>query len=60
MRDKLHDDAMAELLYNDPEYARELLSAVEMAGDQAELAIVRRQLIKAADLAPNERSNDGR
>jgi DNA-binding phage protein len=47
MKDRHHDDAMAELLRDDPELAAAVLSAAEADGDQAELVIVRRQAAKA-------------
>lgn len=48
MKDRPHDDAMAEVYRNDPELAAAVLAAVEADGDPAELAIVRRQLAMAA------------
>jgi DNA-binding phage protein len=51
MKDRHHDDAMAELWRDDPELAAAVLSAAEADGDQAELVIVRRQAAKAAELA---------
>lgn len=48
MKDRHHDDAMAEVYRNDPELA----AAVEADGDPAELAIVRRQLAMAASPRP--------
>lgn len=47
MKDKPHDEAMAEVYRNDPEQAAAVLAAVEADGDPAELAIVRRQLAMA-------------
>ncbi|MFL1477119.1 transcriptional regulator [Pseudomonas grimontii] len=55
MKDRHHDEAMAELYRNDPELAATLLSAVEADGDQAEVAIIYRQMAKAAELASNGR-----
>lgn len=52
MKDRHHDDAMAELLRDDPELAAAVLSAAEADGDQTELVIIRRQAAKAAELAP--------
>ncbi|EOI7009140.1 hypothetical protein ACMVLV_004646 [Salmonella enterica subsp. enterica serovar Kentucky] len=52
MKDRPHDDAMAEVYRNDPELAAAVLSAVEADGDPAELAIVRRQLAMAASPRP--------
>lgn len=56
MKDRHHDDAMAELFQDDPELRAAVLSAVESDNDQAELAIIRRQLTNAAELAPKERT----
>jgi probable addiction module antidote protein len=42
-----HDEAMAEMYLDDPEYARDLLNAVLADGDQAELLIILRQMTKA-------------
>jgi probable addiction module antidote protein len=47
MRDRTHDDAMAERFRDDPEYALELLNAILRDGDQAELLIALRQMAKA-------------
>ena len=47
MKDRSHDDAMAELFRDDPDYAAELLNIVLEDGDQEELAIVTRQMAKA-------------
>lgn len=55
MKDRHHDDAMAELLRDDPELAAAVLSAVDVDGDQTELVIIRRQAAKAAELAPKGR-----
>lgn len=54
MKDRHHDEAMAELFRDDPELAAAVLSAVEPENDQAELAIIRRQLALAAELAPKD------
>ncbi|MBU9652821.1 transcriptional regulator [Burkholderia multivorans] len=56
MKDRDHEEAMAELFRNDPELAAAVLSAVESDGDHAELAIIRRQLANAAGLAPKGRT----
>ncbi|MBU4626308.1 hypothetical protein HRJ41_02305 [Pseudomonas sp. BF61] len=53
-RDRHHDDVMAELFRNDRKFAAALLSAIKADGDQAELAIIRRQLAKAAKRAPEK------
>jgi probable addiction module antidote protein len=47
MRDRSHDESMAELLAEDPAYAVELLNGILEDGDQGELLIVLRQLAKA-------------
>ncbi len=47
MKDRLHDDAMAEMLKQDPEYAVEMLNSILEDGDQSELLIALRQLAKA-------------
>ena len=44
MRSKPHDEAMAELYRSDPSLARQVINAILMDGDPAELAIVLRQL----------------
>lgn len=47
MRDKSHDEAMAELLREDPAYALELLNGILEDGEQGELLITLRQMTKA-------------
>jgi probable addiction module antidote protein len=47
MRDKPHDEAMAELLKNDPTYAVELLNSILEDGEQGELLIALRQMARA-------------
>ena len=47
MKDRSHDDAMADLFRVDPGYAAELLSIVLEEGDPEEWAIVTRQMAKA-------------
>jgi probable addiction module antidote protein len=47
MKDKPHDDAMAELYREDPDFAIATLNAILQDGDQAELMVVLRQLAKA-------------
>ncbi|NJS37115.1 MAG: addiction module antidote protein [Brachymonas sp.] len=47
MKDKLHDDAMAEMLRDDPGYAIELLNSILEDGNQGELLIAMRQVAKA-------------
>lgn len=47
MRDRPHDDAMAELFQQDPTFAVDILNAVLADGDQAELNIFLRQFALA-------------
>ena len=47
MKDRPHDDAMAELYRSDPDYAAQLLSSILADGDQAELLIALRQMAQA-------------
>ena len=47
MKDKTHDDAMAEVYRNDPAYAVQLLNAILADGDQSEFLIALRQMAKA-------------
>ncbi len=47
MRDRPHDEAMAELYRNDPTYALQLLNSILEDGDQSELLIALRQMAKA-------------
>lgn len=47
MRDRSHDEAMAELFRQDPAYALELLNSILEDGEQAELLIALRQMAKA-------------
>jgi len=47
MRDRGHDEAMAEQFREDPAYAVELVNSILEDGDQAELLIVLRQMAKA-------------
>jgi DNA-binding phage protein len=44
MKDRNHDEAMAELFQADPAYAAELLAEVVRDGDAEELVILGRQL----------------
>ncbi|QGA58496.1 MULTISPECIES: hypothetical protein [unclassified Brucella] len=55
MKDRDHDDVMAELYRDDPRLAQAILSAVELDGDPAELAIIRRQIAKATDKTSKEK-----
>jgi len=47
VKDRPHDEAMAELLKDDPAYAVELLNSILEEGEQGELLIVLRQMTKA-------------
>ncbi|MDN4496890.1 hypothetical protein ACV4WP_01080 [Pseudomonas aeruginosa] len=47
MKDRSHDEAMAELFQADESYAAELLDEVVRDGDAYELAILERQLSAA-------------
>ncbi|AQX31561.1 DNA-binding protein [Bartonella schoenbuchensis] len=47
MKDRNHDDAMAELFYNDSETAAATLDAILADGDQGELLVTLRQMAKA-------------
>ncbi len=47
MRDRNHDESMAELLKEDPVYALEFLNSVLEHGEQGELLIALRQMTKA-------------
>jgi probable addiction module antidote protein len=47
MRDRTHDEAMAEVFRDDPDYAVQLLNSILEDGDQGELLITLRQMTKA-------------
>jgi probable addiction module antidote protein len=47
MKDRTHDDAMAELFNEDPSYAVELLNGILEDGEQGELLVALRQMAKA-------------
>ncbi len=47
MRDRNHDEAMAEEFKQNPAYALELLNEILLDGDQGELLIALRQMTKA-------------
>jgi probable addiction module antidote protein len=47
MRDRTHDEAMAELLKQNPAYALDLLNSILDDGEHGELLIVLRQMTKA-------------
>lgn len=47
MKDRTHDDAMAEIYRDDPAYALQLLNSILEDGDQSELLIALRQMAKA-------------
>ncbi|MCL6706979.1 addiction module antidote protein [Pseudomonas sp. R2.Fl] len=47
MKDRSHDDAMADLFREDPEMAAATLDAILEDGDQGELLVTLRQMTKA-------------
>ncbi|MCL2589420.1 MAG: addiction module antidote protein [Betaproteobacteria bacterium] len=47
MKERTHDDAMADAFRKDPAYAVELLNSILEDGDQGELLIALRQMTKA-------------
>jgi probable addiction module antidote protein len=47
MKDRTHDEAMAEQFRSDPAYAVELLNSILEDGEQGELLTVLRQMAKA-------------
>jgi len=47
MRDRIHDESMAEIFKLDPSYALDLLNSILEDGEQGELLIVLRQMTKA-------------
>ncbi len=47
MKDRPHNEAMAELLREDPAYAVDLLNSILADGEQGELLITLRQITKA-------------
>jgi probable addiction module antidote protein len=47
MRDRAHDEGMAEMFRKDPGFAIELLNSILEDGEQGELLIVLRQMAKA-------------
>ena len=47
MKDRPHDEAMAELYREDPAYAVELLNSILEDGDQSELLVALRHMAKA-------------
>ena len=47
MKDRTHDEAMAELFKEDPAYALELLNIILEDGEQGELLVALRQMAKA-------------
>jgi DNA-binding phage protein len=52
MKDRTHDDAMAEVFRQDPTYAVDLLNSILEDGDQGELLIALRQMTQAFGSAP--------
>lgn len=47
MKDRSHDEAMAEVFRNDPGYAADLLNSILEDGEQGELLIALRQMTEA-------------
>ena len=47
MKDRAHDEAMAEIYREEPAYALQLLNSILEDGDQSELLIALRQMAKA-------------
>jgi len=47
MKDRTHDEVMAEMYREDPAYALQLLNSILEDGDQSELLIALRQMAKA-------------
>ena len=47
MKDRSHDDAMAELFRDDPEFAAHYLDEILRDGEQADLLVALRQMAKA-------------
>lgn len=47
MKDKSHDESMAELYQQDPAYAVEMLNSILEDGEQGELLVALRQMTKA-------------
>ena len=47
MRDRPHDDAMADLYRDDPKLAAQMLSDILEEGDQSELLVALRQMTKS-------------
>lgn len=47
MKDRTHDEAMADIYREDPAYAVQLLNSILDDGDQSELLIALRQMTKA-------------
>ena len=47
MKDKAHDEAMAEMFRDHPDYAIQLINSILEEGDQSALLITLRQMKKA-------------
>jgi hypothetical protein len=61
MKDRSHDEAMAEHFRADPAYAAELLAEVRRNGDPAELAMLLRLMATvSADDARSDDADTGR
>ena len=52
MRDRSHDEAMAEMYRADPEYAAQLLNSILEDGDKGELLVILRQMAGAFGRVP--------
>lgn len=59
MKDRSHDEAMAEVFRKDPAYAAELLESILEDGSAGELLIALRQMAKAAVLTDDLRCWNG-
>lgn len=59
MRDRTHDDAMAELFRDNPTLAVETLNGILEDGDQGELLIALRHMTKAYKPALSHAVADG-
>ena len=59
MKNRAHDDAMAELYRKDQEFALQLINSILEDGDQSELLIMSRQIAKAFDEVQTMTENIG-
>ena len=60
MKDRSHDDAMAELLRDDPALTAATLNAILADGDQGELLVTLRQVAKALKLNAKQLYKDSK